>query len=94
MAAPAIHDYIEGKTGDLQGYEKSIDQDVMPELHIARTLARMGVWFPRLAYTLLKNSEWAWNSGCMILRAERSYDDIRRKMGRFTFLFDIAGMGT
>jgi len=92
-AAPAICDYLEGKAGGLQGYEEAIDQGLMPELHIARTLARIGVWFPRLTYTLLKNSEWAWNSGCRILRGERSYHDVRKRMGRFTFLFDIAGYG-
>ena len=93
-AAPSICDYLEGKAGDLQGYERSIDESLMPELHIARTLTRIGVWFPRLAYTLMKNSEWVWNSGCRVLRGERSYHDIRGKMGRFSFLFDLVGRGT
>ena len=93
-AAPAISDFLGGVAGDLREYEVSIDQDLMPELHIARTLVRIGVWFPKLAYMLLKNSEWVWNSGCLILRNERSYHDVRGKMGRFSFLFDIAGYGT
>lgn len=94
MAAPAICDYLEGRASGLQQYEKSVDRELMPELHIARTLTRIGVWFPRLAYTLMKNSDWAWNAGCQILRAEKSYHDVRNKLGRFTFLFDIAGRGT
>ena len=94
MAAPAIHDYLVGKAGDLKSYENTIDQELMPELHVARTLTRIGVWFPRLAYTLMKNSDRAWNAGCQILRSERSYHDIRRRMGPFTFLFDLAGLGT
>ena len=92
-AAPAICDYLNGKATGLQQYEESIDRDMMPELHIARTLARIGVWFPRLAYTLMKNSDWAWNAGCQILRGERSYHDVRGRMGRFAFLFDLAGLG-
>ena len=95
MASPAIYDYLEGAAaGDLRRYEKSIDDGLMPELHIARTLTRIGVWFPRLGYMLMKNSEWAWNSGCQILRGERSYHDVKRRMGRFAFLFDLAGIGT
>ena len=94
LAAPAICDYLEGKTGDLEAYEYSIDQELMPELHIARTLARIGLWFPKLGYTLMKNSDRTWNAACQLLRAEKSYHDFRGKMGRFAFLFDIAGYGT
>ena len=94
MAAPAVRRYLDGEAGDLEQYEEAIDRELMPELHIARTLTRIGVWFPKLAFTLLKNSEWAWNAGCQILRDERSYNDVRRKMGPFTFLFDLAGYST
>ena len=93
MAAPAIYNYLDGASQDFRQYEESIDRELMPELHIARTLARVGVWFPRLAYTLMKNSDWAWNAGCQLLRSEKSYHDIRGKMGRFSFLFDLVGMG-
>jgi flavin-dependent dehydrogenase len=93
IATPVICDYLRGKAAGLQQYEESIDRDMMPELHIARTLARIGVWFPRLGYTLMKNSDWAWNAGCQILRGERSYHDVRGRMGRFAFLFDLAGLG-
>jgi flavin-dependent dehydrogenase len=93
MAAPTILDYLEGKSGSLQQYEDAIDREMMPELHITRTIMRIAVWFPRLAYTLMKNSDWAWDAGCQILRSERSYHDVRRKMGHFTFLFDLAGRG-
>ncbi len=94
IAAPAIQDYLEGRAPDLRPYEESIDRDLMPELHIARTLTRMGVWLPKLGYTLMKNSDWAWNAGCQILRGDRSYHDVRRRMGPFRLLFDLAGVGT
>ena len=93
-AAPAIAAYLDGATRDLTGYEEAIDRELMPELHVARTLTRIGVWFPKLAYTLMKRSDWAWTAGCQILRAEKSYHDVRAKMGPFTFLFDLAGKGT
>ena len=92
-AATPIQEFLEGNAADLQPYELTIDRDLMPELHIARTLCRVGVWFPRLAYSLLKNSEWAWTAGCMLLRDERSYHDVRGRMGRLSFLFDLVGLG-
>ena len=92
-AAPTIAAYLDGAARDLTGYEETIDRDLMPELHIARTLTRIGVWFPKLGYTLMKRSDWAWSAGCQILRAEKSYHDIRAKMGPLTFLFDLAGKG-
>ena len=92
-STPPILDFLEGKTPDLRGYERAIDRDLMPELQLARTLTRISVHLPRLSYTLMKNSEWVWNAGCQILRAERSYEDVRRKMGPFTFLFDLVGRG-
>ena len=94
MSAPAVCNYLEGNAQDFRQYEESVDRELMPELHIARTLTRIGVWFPGLAYTLMKNSDWAWNAGCQLLRSEKSYHDIRGKMGRFTFLFDFVGTGT
>ena len=94
LAAPAIFDYLDGRTPDLGAYENSVDQELMPELQIARTMARIGVWFPKLTYTLMKNSDGAWNAGCRLLRAEKSYQDFRGKLGPFAFLFDIAGYRT
>ena len=94
IAAPAISGYLEGKAGDLQPYEESIDRELMPELQIARTMVRIGIWFPRLNYMLLKNSDRVWNAGCRLLRGDRSYHDVRSKIGPFAFLFDIAGRGT
>ena len=93
IAAPAICDYLDGKTADFRSYEKSIDDELMPELYIARTFARIGFWLPRLSYTMLKHSETAWKAGCQLLRADKSYHDFRRKMGPFTFLLDIASLG-
>ena len=92
-AAPAIADYLDGTARDLTAYEEAIDRELMPELHVARTLTRFGVWFPKLGYTLMKRSDWAWTTGCQILRSEKSYHDVRARMGPLTFLFDLAGAG-
>ena len=94
LAVPAIYDYFDGKAEDLEQYEASVDEQLMPELHIARTMTRIGVWFPWLAYTLMKHSDRAWNAGCQLLRNEKSYHDFRNKLGPFTFLFDMVGRGT
>ena len=93
-AVPAIAAYLEGATPDFADYEKTIDAELMPELQIARTLTRIAVWFPKLTYTLMKRSDWVWNAGCQVLRSEKTYHDVRGRMGPLTFLFDLAGKGT
>ena len=94
LAAPAIYDYLNGNAKNLEQYETSVDQELMPELQIARTMTRIGVWFPWLAYSLMKHSDRAWSAGCQLLRNEKTYHDFRKKLGPFTFLFDIAGRST
>ena len=94
LAAQPVVDFLEGKAPGLQPYEVDIDRELIPELHIARTMGRIGVWFPRLAYTLMKRSDHAWDLASRILRAEKSYHDVPRMWGPFSFLFDFMGAGT
>ena len=93
MAAPAIVEYLEGKERDLKQYEEAVDREIMPELHIARTLTRIGVGLPWLGYRLLRDSDWAWDTGCRLLRGERSYRDVRARLGPLGLLFDLVGVG-
>ena len=92
-AAPVVRNFLGGEAPDLTEYERLIDRDIMPELKVARTMTRIGVMFPRLAYTLMKNSDRAWNVGCQLLRAEKSYVDAKRRLGPAAPLFDLVSIG-
>ena len=93
IAAPAVVDYLDGTAPDLTSYEKAVDDEIMPDLRIARTMARIGVMFPKLGFTMMKRSDRAWRLGCRVLRAESTYQDVRGVWGPFRFLFDLAGRG-
>ena len=94
LAAPAIGEFLEGGATDIREYETRVDAQLMPELRIARTMARMSVWFPKLGYELMKRSDRVWNLGCRILRAERTYHDVPMTRGPLGFLFRLMGAGT
>ena len=93
IAAPAIMDYLEGRTPDLTAYEQAVDEEIMPDLRIARTMTRIGLALPKLGFTMMKRSDRAWSLGCRVLRAESTYHDIRKVWGPFRFVFDLAGRG-
>lgn len=93
LAAPAVVDYLEARATDLTAYEKDVDAEIMPDLRIARTMARIGVMLPKLGFTMMKRSDRAWKLGCRVLRAEATYHDIRAVWGPFRFVFDLAGRG-
>ena len=93
MAAPAIAEYLDGKADNMKQYEEAVDREIMPELRIARTLTRIGVGLPWLGYRLLRDSDWAWNTGFRLLRGESSYQDVRARLGRLGILFDLVGVG-
>ena len=93
-AASVVRNFLGGEAPDLTEYERLIDRDIMPELRVARTMTKIAVMFPRLAYTLMKTSDRAWNLGCQVLRAEKSYVDIKRRLGPVAPLFDLVSIGT
>ena len=95
LASDAIPELLEGTTTDLGAYERRVDEELMPDLKVARTMARIGALAPHLVYSLMKRSDRAWNAGCRILVGDRSYHDSRLRLGPFWgTLFDLAGVGT
>ena len=93
LAAPAVVEYLEGRAPDLRPYEGTVDQEIMPDLQIARSFTRIGVALPWLAYTLMKRSDRAWRASCGLLRGDKSYHDFRRALGPLARLLDLAGKG-
>ena len=93
IAAPAAVEYLEGRTTDLTVYEKAVDDEIMPDIRIARTMTRIGLALPKLGFTMMKRSDRAWRLGCGVLRGDAAYYDIRGVWGPFKFMFDLAGRG-
>ncbi|MFO0480348.1 MAG: geranylgeranyl reductase family protein [bacterium] len=83
IAAQAIVDHqFSGARGEL-GYEARIDAELMPTLLDARRWAHIYLWMPRACYTLPARSPRFWGAVAKIVRGERDYTDVRRRLGAF-----------
>lgn len=83
IAAQAIVDHqVSGARGEL-GYEARIDAELMPTLLDARRWAHIYLWMPRACYTLPARSPRFWGAVAKIVRGERDYTDVRRRLGAF-----------
>lgn len=81
LAAASVLELLEGREPDLSGYERRVDEELMPELLAAQRWLNLYLWAPRLCYLLLRHSERFWRAVCLILRGERSYQDIAAALG-------------
>jgi geranylgeranyl reductase family protein len=88
LAAPAIENsLVQGKVG-LQGYQEIVERKIMSELRIARTLSKIFVRFPHLAFRMLNQSEGVWRTGCNLMLGEISYAVIKERKGGFKGIFN------
>jgi geranylgeranyl reductase family protein len=81
IAAQAIVEHqMQGATGEL-AYERMIDSALMPTLIDARRWAHIYLWWPRACYALPARSPRFWGAVAKIVRGERDYTDVRRRLG-------------
>lgn len=81
IAAQAIVGHqAPGAAVDL-GYEAAIDAELMPTLVDARRWAHIYLWWPRACYALPTRSARFWGAVAKIVRGERDYTDVRRRLG-------------
>lgn len=83
LAASAIAAFMKNETPDLAFYTNLLDDELTPELLAAQQFVRIFNRFPGLFYQLIKNNDYVWKSICKILRGERNFSDINRKLGFF-----------
>lgn len=83
LAAEAIEAFLKQEASDLTLYTALLDQELTPELLSAQQFVRVFNRFPLLFYQLIKNNDYVWGAICKILRGERNFGDINRKLGFF-----------
>ena len=83
LAGSVITQYVQGAIPSLDKYSELLDKEVTAELLSAEQFVRIFNRFPRLFYKLVRDSDYVWNAACMILRGERNYSDINRRLGLF-----------
>ncbi len=72
-----------------QLYESFVDSELMPDLISARRWAHLYLRLPRFCYALPKHWQPMWRAVCKIVRGERGYSHIRKKLGVFGFLENL-----
>ena len=89
LAVPVIENsLLQGKI-ELQDYQQAVEEKIMSELSMARTLSRIFVRFPHLAFRMLKSDERAWRGYCYLLRGEISYATIKESTSGFKSIFAL-----
>ena len=74
------------KGGEELDYQRQLDSSLMPDLLSARHWWRVYIWAPRACYTLPKRLPFFWKAVCSIVRGERRFTDIRRRLGPLGFV--------
>jgi len=91
IAAPVIIRSLQTGNVNLTGYQEAVDRELMPELKASRAFSKIYAWFPGLYFDAVKRSYRLWRAHCRVLRGERSYVSIKKKLGVFQFLVDLFG---
>lgn len=73
--------YLSGAAPSLAGYEDELRETLLPELDAGRTLHMLFHLSPRMYVRLQRRSPKVWQAVCKLLRGERSYLDVRRRLG-------------
>jgi len=94
IAAEEIHRFLKGDNPDLKNYQRRIDNEIMPEIDIARCLQQkfrqLAILSPRLFFRMTAGSKRIFRAICKVVRGERSYLNVNRELGNFGFLFKLA----
>jgi len=89
LAALAIEAFLKSEAPDLALYTHLLDHELTPELISARQFVRIFNRFPRVFYYLIKNNDRVWDAICKILRGERNFNDVNRKIGFFKHILPL-----
>jgi geranylgeranyl reductase family protein len=88
LAAQVIENSLAHGKVKLEDYQEAVDEKIMSELRIARTLSKFFVRFPHLAFRMLNQSEGVWRTGCNLMLGEINYAAIKERKGGFKGIFN------
>jgi geranylgeranyl reductase family protein len=89
LAALAVEAFLKHEAPDLSLYTHLLDQELTPELLAARQFVQIFNRFPRIFYYLIKNNDYVWGAVCKILRGERNFSDVNRRLGWFKHILPL-----
>jgi flavin-dependent dehydrogenase len=88
LAAPVIENSLAHDKVKLEDYQEAVDEKIMSELKIARTLSRFFIRLPQLAFRMLNQSDGVWRTGYNLMLGETNYAAIKERKGGFKGIFN------
>ncbi|SRR5258707_2566146 len=89
LAAIAVEAFLKGDAPDLALYTHLLNTELTPELLAARQFVQIFNRFPKIFYYLIKNNDYVWGAVCKILRGERNFSDVNRRLGLFKYILPL-----
>jgi geranylgeranyl reductase family protein len=89
MAAPVIVERLQSNAIDLKAYQGAVARGILPELRAARALMRLFTWSAESYFSAVEGYDRLWNASCRLLRGETSYLSLKKRLGKFQFVFDL-----
>ena len=86
LAAPVIAKQLTSLSVDLHEYQQAVEDEILPELKIARRMHTLFTWLPHPSFLMLQKSDRVWRGSCGIASGRHTYADIRERLGLFRFL--------
>ena len=87
LAAPVIETSLAHDKVKLEDYQEAVDEKIMSELRIARTLSKFFIRLPHLAFRMLNQSDGVWRTGYNLMLGETNYAAIKERNGGFKGIF-------
>jgi len=89
LAASVIGKFLTQSKIELQDYQRIIEEKIVSEMRIARTLSRILVYLPHLVFTMLHQDDRVWRGWCYLMRGEINYAAIKERLGGFNNIFAL-----
>lgn len=89
LAAEAIAGHLAGDSPDLSGYEPAVEQELMRDIVISRKATSVFHRISPLLSPLMRRTDHFWRAASAQVRGERSYVELRRRLGPLRFALDI-----
>lgn len=78
----ASEEYLDGKSPDLNGYRKEVEQQLLPELKVSRQLYDIFHMCPSLFVGIERRTSILWPALERMLQGETTYVEVARDLGR------------
>ncbi len=85
----AIVDYLTGREPDLQGYARTAERDLLPDLNVARQLQDLFHLTPALYFAIARWFPGVWPRGFRLIQGNLSYTRIKHRLGPGRHAIDL-----